>query len=89
MERNFEVHTFDTSCHQKFYEMLFAHAKALAKITAKYPLTHIEMKSIYTAVYTAKWQCDTRCDIQNSDIQKRLIIDFVDNRAKIQRKSYA
>ncbi|KYN02052.1 PREDICTED: uncharacterized protein F54H12.2-like [Cyphomyrmex costatus] len=81
-ERNFEVHIIDATLLVRRSKIspgiLLAHAKALAKTTAKYPLTRVEVKSIsiYSGIYG-----ETLDNVILGQIPKRLIIGFVDNRA--------
>ncbi|XP_018407679.1 PREDICTED: uncharacterized protein F54H12.2-like [Cyphomyrmex costatus] len=81
-ERNFEVHIIDATLLVRRSKispgMLLAHAKALAKTTAKYPLTRVEVKSIsiHSGIYG-----ETLDNVILGQIPKRLIIGFVDNRA--------
>jgi|GEM_PF-5190229 len=79
-EQNFEVHILDATLFVRrskiLPDVLLAHAKALAKTTAKYPLTRVEMKSIHSGIYG-----ETLDNVILGQIPKRLIISFVDNRA--------
>jgi len=58
------------------------HAKALAKTTAKYPLTRVKVKSIsiYSDIYGELYG-ETLYNVILDQMPKRLIIGFVDNRA--------
>ena len=81
-ERNFEVHILDATLLVRRSKIspgiLLAHAKALSKTTAKYPLTRVEVKSIsiHSGIYG-----ETLDNVILGQIPKRLIIGFVDNRA--------
>jgi len=81
-ERNFEIHILDATLLVRRSKIspgvLLAHAKALAKTTAKYPLTRVEVKSIsiHSGIYG-----ETLDNVILGQIPKRLIIGFVDNRA--------
>lgn len=58
--------------------VLLSHARALAKSTAKYPLTRVEVKavSLHAGVHG-----ETIDNVVLGQLPKRLIIGFVDNRA--------
>lgn len=58
--------------------ILLAHARALSKATAKYPLTRVEVKAIsmHAGVHG-----DTLDNVILGQLPKRLIIGFVDNKA--------
>ncbi|XP_025997017.2 uncharacterized protein F54H12.2-like [Solenopsis invicta] len=81
-ERGFEVHILDATLLVRRSKIspgiLLAHAKALSKTTAKYPLTRVEVKSIsiHSGIYG-----ETLDNVILGQIPKRLIIGFVDNRA--------
>ncbi|XP_025994071.2 uncharacterized protein F54H12.2-like [Solenopsis invicta] len=80
-ERGFEVHILDATLLVRRSKIspgiLLAHAKALSKTTAKYPLTRVEVKSIsiHSGIYG-----ETLDNVILGQIPKRLIIGFVDNR---------
>ncbi|XP_074098900.1 uncharacterized protein F54H12.2-like [Cotesia typhae] len=57
---------------------LLAHACMLAKTTAKYPLTRVEVKAVSMA---AGVHGETMDNILHGQIPRRLIIGFVDNKA--------
>ncbi|XP_074107773.1 uncharacterized protein LOC141533022 [Cotesia typhae] len=57
---------------------LLAHARMLAKTTAKYPLTRVEVKAVSMA---AGVHGETMDNILHGQIPRRLIIGFVDNKA--------
>ena len=77
-----EVHVLDASLLVRRSKIspgvLLAHAKALAKTTAKYPLTRVEVKSIsiHSGIYS-----ETLDNVILGQIPKRIIIGFVDNKA--------
>lgn len=79
---NHEVHVLDASLLIRRSKIspgiLLAHAKALAKTTAKYPLTRVEVKSIsiHSGIHG-----ETLDNVILGQIPKRIIIGFVDNRA--------
>ncbi|XP_036147036.1 uncharacterized protein F54H12.2-like [Monomorium pharaonis] len=81
-EQNFEVHILDATLLVRRSKIspgiLLAHAKALSKTTAKYPLTRVEVKSIsiHSGIYG-----ETLDNVILGQIPKRLIIGFVDNKA--------
>ncbi|XP_011688631.1 PREDICTED: uncharacterized protein F54H12.2-like [Wasmannia auropunctata] len=80
-DQKFEVHILDATLlvrRSKISPGILAHAKALAKTTAKYPLTRVEVKSIsiHSGIYG-----ETLDNVILGQIPKRLIIGFVDNRA--------
>lgn len=58
--------------------ILLAHARALSKSTAKYPLTRVEVKAIsmHAGIYG-----DTLDNVILGQLPKRIIIGFVDNKA--------
>lgn len=58
--------------------ILLAHAQALAKGTAKYPLTRVEVKSL---TIHGGVQGETLDNVFLGQLPKRIIIGFVDNRA--------
>jgi len=58
--------------------ILLAHARALSKSTAKYPLTRVEVKAISMP---AGVHGDTLDNVILGQIPKRIIIGFVDNKA--------
>lgn len=58
--------------------ILLAHARALAKSTAKYPLTRVEVKAISMH---AGIHGDTLDNVILGQLPKRIIIGFVDNKA--------
>ncbi|XP_039312426.1 uncharacterized protein F54H12.2-like [Solenopsis invicta] len=81
-KRDFEVHILDATLLVRRSKIspgiLLAHAKALSKTTAKYPLTRVEVKSIsiHSGIYG-----ETLDNVILGQIPKRLITGFVDNRA--------
>lgn len=58
--------------------VLLGHAKALAKTTAKYPLTRVEVKSVTIA---AGVQSETIDNIIHGQLPKRLVLGLVQNSA--------
>lgn len=58
--------------------VLLAHANALAKTTAKYPLTRVELKSFTMHMGVIG---DTLDNVILGQLPKRIIVGFVDNRA--------
>ena len=65
--------------------VLLAHAKALAKTTAKYPLTRVEVK---TLTMRGGILGETLDNVILGQLPKRIIIGFVDNKAFNGDKSY-
>lgn len=65
--------------------ILLAHAQTLAKSTAKYPMTRVEVKSM---TIHAGVQAETLDNVFLGQLPKRIIIGFVDNKAYNGDKKY-